>query len=256
MRLTVLGGSAASPNTGAGCSGYLIESGQTRIWIDPGPGTLPELRRHADFRTLSAVLVSHMHLDHVLDLLALRHALAYNPVPPPAPIPVWLPPGGAAFLARAVGPFDECDEPDRFTSAVHVGEYDPDLPLTIGGLTVTFAPTVHYVPAWAMRIASPDGASLGYTADTGPSARLDGFFRGVHLLLAEATLLSATGHDEVTRGSLTAVEAGSLAQTAGAKRLVLTHLWEELGFDAAAEQAARHFSGPIDLARPGLTVEM
>ena len=172
------------------------------------------------------------------------------------PIPVWLPPGGAAFLARAVAPFDECDEPGRFTSTVHVREYDPDLPLTIGDLTVTFAPTVHYVPAWAMRIESPGGASLGYTADTGPSARLDGFFRGVHLLLAEATLLSATGHDEITRGSLTAAEAGSLAQTAGAKRLVLTHMWEELGFDAAAEQAAQHFPGPIDLAHPGLTVEM
>src|SRR5215218_6331991 len=151
MRLTVLGGSAASPNTGAGCSGYLIAHGETRLWVDPGPGTLAELRRHTDFRTLTGVLVSHMHLDHVLDLLALRHALAYNPVRAPSPVPVWLPPGGAAFLARAVEPFDECDEPGRFSATIHVREYDPEQPLTIGNITVDFVPAVHDVPSWAMR---------------------------------------------------------------------------------------------------------
>ncbi len=94
MRLTILGGSAASPNTGMGGSGLLVESGRTRLVLDLGPGTLQELRRHTDFRTLDAVVISHMHVDHVLDLLSLRHALAYNPIPAPVPVPVYLPPGG------------------------------------------------------------------------------------------------------------------------------------------------------------------
>ena len=200
--------------------------------------------------------MSHMHLDHVLDLLALRHALAYNPISASGPIPVWLPPGGAAFLARAVAPFDECDAPGRFAATIQVREYDPDQPLTIGRLTVTFAPATHYIPAWAMRVEAPDGASLGYTCDTGPAASLEPFFRGVHTLLAEATLLSAAGRDDATRGSLTAAEAGALAQTTGSKRLVLTHMWEELGFDAARQQAASRYSGPIDVARPGFTIEI
>jgi ribonuclease BN (tRNA processing enzyme) len=256
MRLTVLGGSAASPNAGAGCSGYLVEHGETRLWLDPGPDTLAELRRYTDFRRLGGVIVSHMHLDHVLDLLALRHALAYNPIPAPRSVPVWLPPGGAAILDRAVEPFDECDEPGRFRATVAVREYAPDSPLTFGGITVTFAPAVHYIPAWAMRIATPDGASLGYTGDTGPSANLAPFLRGVRTLLAEATLLSAADHDDLTRGSLTAAEAGALARAIGAQRLVLTHVWEEFGFDAAREQAASNYEGPIELARPGLSVEI
>src|SRR5215208_7265565 len=147
MRLTVLGGSAASPNAGMGCAGLLVQTDSTRLVLDLGPGTLQELRRHTDFRTLGAVLVSHMHVDHVLDLLALRHALAYNPVPAPGSVPVWLLPGGSAVLARAVAPFDECDEPGRFAATVDVDEYDPDRPLEIGELSVTFARTVHYVPA-------------------------------------------------------------------------------------------------------------
>lgn len=255
MRLTILGGSAASPNDGAGCSGYLIEAGATRIMLDPGPGTLQELRKHADFRALSAVLVSHMHLDHVLDLLALRHALAYNPIAAANPTPVWLPPGGAAFFNRVCAPFDEHDDPGRFSRTVDVREYSPGTILEIGAIAITFAPAVHYVPAWAMRFAAPGGGDLGYTADTGPTADLDGLFANVAVLLAEATLLTPGDEPTERRGSLTAEEAGSLASRVCAGRLVLTHVWQERGQEAAFLQARRTFAGPIEIARPGLRIE-
>jgi ribonuclease BN (tRNA processing enzyme) len=254
VRLIVLGGSAASPNAGAGCAGFLVETARTRLVLDLGPGTLHELRRHADFRGLDGIVVSHMHLDHVLDLLALRHALAYNPLPAPAPVPVWLPPGGTDLLARAAAPFDECDAPGVFARTVRAGEYDPARPLAIGEATVSFAPAVHDVPAWAVRVAA-GAASLGYTGDTGPAADLAGFFAGVDLLIAEATLLDPGGRPFATRGSLTAAEAGELARTAGASTLVLTHLWEERGVDACVRQASGRFGGRLEVARPGLIVE-
>jgi ribonuclease BN (tRNA processing enzyme) len=255
MKLTVLGGSAASPNSGMGCSGYLLQSGETRLLIDPGPGTLQELRRHVDFRTLGAVVVSHMHLDHMLDLFALRHALAYNPIAAPAPVPVWLPPGGAAFLARAVAPFDECDQPGRFDATVDLREYDPALPLTVGDLAISFAFTVHYLPAWAMRIVDRQGKTFGFTADTGPAADLAGFFAGVHLLLAEATLRADNAPDAGMRGSLTAREAAALARDAEAGGLVLTHYWEEHGVESLTAEAAAVFTGPLAVAQPGLAID-
>src|SRR4051812_3839699 len=241
MRLTVLGGSAASPNTGAGCSGYLLQSASASVWIDPGPGTLPELRKHVDFRRLDAVLVTHMHLDHVLDLLALRHALAYNPISAPGPVPVWLPPGGADFLARVVAPFDECDRPGRFNETLHVYEYEPADELRLAEGTVRVFWTIHYLPSWAVRITEPSGQSFGFTGDTGPAAGLADFFSGINLLLAEATLLEALGDGNELRGSLTALEAGELARNASAVALMLTHLWEERGFDAAVSQARQAF---------------
>lgn len=254
MLVTVLGGSAASPNAGMGCAGLLVRTQAATFALDLGPGTLPELRRHADFRRLDAVVVSHMHLDHVLDLLALRHALAYNPVPAPGPVPVWLPPGGADLLARAVAPFDACDEPGRFAATVDVREYDPAGRLRIGDATVTFAPAVHYLPAWAMRVAAPGGADLGYTGDTGPSADLAGFFAGVGVLVAEATLAEPGSRPVAERGSLTGREAGELAANAGAGTLLLTHYWQEVGADAVRAQAGAVFSGRIEVAEPGLTL--
>ena len=254
MRLTILGGSAASPNAGMGCAGLLVQTDGTRLVLDLGPGTLQELRRHTDFRTLDAVIVSHMHVDHVLDLLALRHALAYNPLPAPAPVPIWLPPGGAELLAQATAPFDACDEPGRFAATVNVAEYDPARPLTIGDVVVTFAPTTHYIPAWAIRVQPAVGLALGYTGDTGPAAALAQFFAGVHLLVAEATLLEVGVRSPDERGSLTAAEAGQLAVAAGAKVLALTHMWEELGFAVYRAQAAAAYPGQIEMAAPGLTL--
>ena len=119
---------------------------------------------------------------------------------------------------------------------------------------VTFAPAVHYIPAWAMRVHAPGAADLGYTGDTGPAANLAGFFAGVEVLVAEATLLDAGDRPAAERGSLTAAEAGALAAAAGAKTLVLTHMWEERGFAACREQAARRFGGRIEMASPGFAV--
>jgi ribonuclease BN (tRNA processing enzyme) len=254
MHLTVLGGSAASPNAGMGCAGLLVQTDRTRLVLDLGPGTLQELRRHTDFRTLDAVIVSHMHVDHVLDLLALRHALAYNPLPAPAPVPVWLPPGGAELLTQATAPFDACDQPGRFAATVTVAEYDPAKPLTIGDVVVTFAPAVHFIPAWAIRVQTSAGSALGYTGDTGPAAALARFFAGVHILVAEATLLDPGSGSQDERGSLTAAEAGELAAAAGAELLVLTHMWEELGFASYRAEADAVFPGQIKLASPGLTL--
>ncbi len=254
MRLTVLGGSAASPNPGMGCSGYLIESAGTQVVLDFGPGILSELRRHADFRRLDGIVISHMHVDHTLDLISLRHALAYNPERPPGPVPVRLPPGGRTLLAEATAPFDRCDDPGVFERTVLVRDYDPAAVLAIGALRITFAPTVHYVPGYAVRVTDLQGA-IGYTGDTGPDAELSGFFSGVQLLIAEATLLDPGGRPIGTRGSLTAEEAGDLARRAGVRTLVLTHLWQELGFENARLQAASAFSGRIELARPGLAFQ-
>jgi ribonuclease BN (tRNA processing enzyme) len=251
MRLTVLGGSAASPNTGAGCAGFLVQRGETSLVLDLGPGTLQELRKHADFRTLSAVIISHMHVDHVLDLIALRHALAYNPIPAPGPVPVWLPPGGAELLAQVTAPFDLCDDSGLFDATVTVREYDPARPLQIGELEVRFQRTVHILPAWAMRVVNSEG-DLGYTADGGPTSSWDDLMRGVRVLIAEATLLEAGTRPVTERGSLTAAEAGQLAHRCGVDTLLLTHMWEERGFEAARQDACNAFAGTIAVASPGL----
>lgn len=256
MRVTVLGGSAAGANTGQGCSGYLVSTEATTLVLDLGPGTLIELRRHTDFRRLTGIVISHLHADHALDLVALRFALAYNPTAPPGRVPLWMPPGGLRFLERVARAFAE-DGADRtfFSSVFDIAEYDPSRDLTIGDATLLFTPTVHYVDCWAMRLSSAGGGVLAYTGDTGPAADLNEFLKGARVLIAEGTLLESTDEPFDQRGHLTAAEAAELAARAGVETLVLTHLWEENDIDRYQALAASRFSRTIVVAKPGVTVE-
>lgn len=255
MRVTVLGGFAALTSTGAGCSGYLIRHGETAIVADLGPGTLAELRRHVDVRTLSAIVISHGHLDHILDLGTLHHLLMYSPAPTSRTMPLFLPPYSStqfdAWKRALYGGDDGNMLEDTFT----VSEYDPTTEFTVGDITIRFAPTVHPLQAWAMRFSTTDHDSIGYTADTGPSASLDPLFDGVDALISEATLIKPDEPFD-TRGHLTASEAGQLAHRAGTSTLVLTHRWEETDDTMLLDQAQQFFQGRIELARPGLTVDV
>jgi ribonuclease BN (tRNA processing enzyme) len=205
---------------------------------------------------LDGIVISHMHLDHILDLAALRFALSYNPIKPPGRLPLWLPPGGCARFARfALAFVDESEASDFFSSVFDLREYDPGDRLTVGNVLLTFSPTVHYVPCWAMRLRSAGSGDLGYTADTGPAAPLAAFFGDVDVLIAEATLATPNDDSSPERGHLTAEEAGLLADEANAATLVLSHIWEELGLDRLRAEAAATFSGQLVIARPGTVIE-
>jgi ribonuclease BN (tRNA processing enzyme) len=254
MRLTTLGGSAAGPNPGQGCSGYLVESGGTTVVLDLGPGTLPELRRHADFRRLDGVVLSHLHLDHMLDVLALRYALAYNPVPPELPIPLWVPPGGTVFFRGVGESIARGDSGDSFFAVFTIREYDPEDELCIGRFAIRFHPTHHFVPCWAMRVSDGEAGALCYTADTGPTADLHSFAQDAAVLIAEGTEGRASSEPPEVRGHLTPSEAGALARDASAGVLVLSHVWAELNQFQAVTQAQVAFGGPVILAIPGMSI--
>jgi ribonuclease BN (tRNA processing enzyme) len=252
MKLTVLGGSAAGPNPGQGCSGYLVESGTTRLVVDLGAGTFPELRRHADYRQLDAVVVSHGHLDHFLDILTLRYALAYNPVAADRRLPLWLPPGGLALLTRLAESIADDPDTGEFLSVFDVNQYDPVAPLTVGELELQFHPTVHYVRCWAIRISNRVDGDLFYTADTGPAANLAAVAKDSYVVVAEGTDRGRSQEPFESRGHLTPAEAGALARDARASVLVLSHLWAEDDPFQAVREASQTFGRPVELATPGL----
>lgn len=256
-RLTVLGGSAAGVGTGVGCSSYLVECDGTALVLDLGPNTLLELRKHTDFRALDAIVITHLHLDHILDLFALRFTLAYNPEKRNRKVPLWLPPGGEEFLLKGARVFaDDGPAEQWFSRVFDLAEYDPDGSLAFGTTALTFHPTVHYIPCWAIRVDEQTrGTALVYTGDTGPSANLAGFARDAEVLIVDAGRFGPDKEPFDRRGHSSAEEAGELAAKASVRTLVLAHLWEEHGLATYQREAQQAFTGSIKLALPGLTVD-
>jgi ribonuclease BN (tRNA processing enzyme) len=245
VRITVLGKSPAWQDPGGACSGYLVEQDRSTVLLDCGNGVFGKLRGAHDFAAVDAVVISHLHADHLLDLVPFSYALTYLPHGRGAPPRLLAPPGARATLRRIVGAWGD----ERLIeSAFALEEYDPAAALELGGLRARFQPVPHYVPANAVELTAATAGRFTFGADSGPSEELVAFARDTDLLLLEATL--APAGEPGPRGHLTAREAGEHAARAAARRLVLTHLPAELE-DDAAQAAAQAFGGPVEVAREG-----
>lgn len=213
--------------------------------LDLGTGGFANIRRYVDYDKIAAVVISHMHADHFLDLVPLRYALKYGPLKRPTKMPVYLPPDGTRMLKQLVAAF--ADEGGDFLNDVFdVKEYDPSRPLRVKSAKLSFAPTAHFIPAFAVRWEK-DGASVTYSADTAPDERVVALARDTDVFLCEATLRYGESEHGM-RGHSTAVEAAEMARAAGARRLVLTHYGEESTTRDLDEAAREAFPGEITVA--------
>ena len=239
LSLTVLGCSGSYPGPGAAASGYLLRGGGVTVWLDAGSGTLANLQRHIGLDEVDAVVLTHEHPDHMSDIEGYRVACAY--VIGRTGVPVYAPAGVRDRLSA---------EPEPAFDWRTVADGDA---VEVGGLSLRFARTDHPPETLAVRVDG-EGRSLGYTADTGPAwSMADAFGDGVDLALSEATYL---GDREGTAGHLSGRQAGGLARSAGARRLVLTHLWPVLDPEAVRAEAEGAYGGPVDLARLHETYEV
>jgi ribonuclease BN (tRNA processing enzyme) len=254
MLLTVLGRSPASPNPGEACAGYLVEGGGTRVLVDIGPGVVSQLVRRHHPDELDAVVVSHMHADHMLDLVTLRYVYPWRELPRDQRLRVIMPPGSAdqlLELARGVG------NPKHFEACFRLAEHDGTSPLEFGSLTLTPVRTQHYIPCWGFRFEA-DGRRLAYTADTAPSGGLSELAADADLLLSEATLrtLEEDAAPPEPRGHLTPAEAGEAAREGGSSRLMLTHLPMDGDGSWARTTASEAFEAEVEIAEPARSYEI
>jgi len=238
------------PRPGGACSSYLLRAAQTAVLVDIGSGSVGKLQTVSDCRRLDAIVITHMHADHFLDLVPLRYGRKHGPSRLEPALPLWLPPGGCAVLAAAAAVFSP-DNPHFFSETFDVREYDESQVLLVKELTLSFRRTRHYVPAFAVRVHC-GGTSIVYSADTAPCDAVVEHARHASIFLCEAALgLSA---EEGERGHSSAVEAGEMAERAGVGRLLITHYASGVDPQALADAAARRFRGPITIAYDGLEV--
>ena len=259
MRLTVIGcaGSYPGPDSPASC--YLVEAegpdatGEVRTWrilLDLGNGALGMLHRYADPLTVDAVLLSHLHADHCLDLCGFYVLRKYHPTGPQPRIPVFGPAGTAARMARA---YDLPEEPGMSEEFDFHAYPEDGTPVEVGPFRIQPVRVEHPVPAYSLRVRA-DGAVLTYSGDSGMCEGLERAAQGADLLLAEAAFCD--GEDNPDGIHLTGTDVGTLAKRAGVGRLVLTHVpaWHDP--QVAHDEARAVWDGPLDVARVGSTYDL
>lgn len=253
MNVTIVGcaGSFAGPDSPASC--YLLTATlPERAWnvvLDLGSGSLGALQRHTDPLLLDAVLLSHLHPDHCLDLTGLHVMRTHHPHRSAPPVlDVYAPDGAADRIARAHGVEEPKDVQDTF--AFH--PLQDRAAITIGPFSITAVAVNHPVPAFGFRVEC-GGAVLAYTGDTDACEALTPLMAGADLVLADSAFVegrdAASGiHLSGRRAAQAAVRAG------GVRRLMLTHLpaWNDP--EVCRAEAEQVWSGTVEVAEPGETV--
>ena len=245
LTVTVLGcsGSYAAPDNP--CTGYLVRSQAAAVLLDCGPGTLGPLQAAADLAELTAIVTTHCHPDHWLELPVIRNVFTW--FCPRQAVPVY----GTA----------QTRDMDRAVAVIRSGREDPlawtvidsSSELSIGDQRWRFSQTDHPVETLAVRVDA-GGRSFAFSSDTGPGWDFRTLGKDLHVAMCDAS------HGQEREGQdiphMSARQAAQAAAVAGADRLVLTHLAP--GCDPAAQltEAGAEFEGPIEVARPGLVLSV
>lgn len=231
MKLTVLGWQGPVPGAGGACSGYLLEADSSEaIALDLGSGSLSRLVAHREPASLRAIILSHLHWDHISDMLPLGYLAGANSVPVYAKEE----PAFARAALESVGwqlhAHEECK---------------------IGPFHIAFLPARHPVPASCVKVEC-EGKTFVYTGDTNTLPGLAEFAQGADLLLADAGL----SEEDWAEGKphLSPRLCAFLAAQAGAKRLLLSHLPAKKDPIDLLKQALPVFPAAT-IAHDGLSIE-
>jgi ribonuclease BN (tRNA processing enzyme) len=241
-RLTVLGCDGSWPGPGGAGSGYLVRVAHTSILLDAGPGTFAQLQRHADPGDITAVVLTHIHPDHWTDLESFATWAGFGPGrerfggPGGRPLlPIFAPPGVRERSHFAAAPW------------LDWRELAPSMVLSLGDLEARFGATDHGTPTLAVHL-SHEGATLAYSADSGPGWSVEELGSAIGTFLCEATY---TQELEGSLLHLSGREAGAMARAAGVGRLILTHRWPTVSADDVRREAELAFGQPVEQASMG-----
>jgi ribonuclease BN (tRNA processing enzyme) len=243
MRLTVLGCAGSFPGPESACSAYLVEAEGFRLLIDFGSGSLSALQRYAGLHSVDAILLTHLHGDHMLDACTYVVVRRYAPDGPLPAVPVYAPTGAAERISAAYSQDSENVDDVYTFYGLQPGTFP------IGPITVTVDRVNHPIETYGVRLEH-DGRVIAYSSDTAPCESLLRLAHGADLFLCEASYMD--GCENPPDIHLTGREAGEAATKADVGRLLLTHLVPAWGSEASTLDAAvASYAGPVDVVRPG-----
>lgn len=238
--LTVLGSSGSYASVDNPCTGYLLRSPEATVLLDCGPGTLGPLQAAIDLDQLDAIVLTHCHPDHWLELPVLRNVFSY--FLPTDNLPVY----GTAETKEMLDALVVAgrDEALQWTTI------DSGSQLTIGDQDWSFTLSDHPVETLGPRVVVDD-RRLVFTSDSGAGWTFEDAGSSIDLALMDASHLSEFEGRGIPH--MSAREAATVARDHGVPRLVLTHLVPGSDPEAHRAEAEAAYGGPVEVALPGST---
>jgi len=249
MEVTFLGTGSAMPTGDRMQTGLLVTHDDRRLLVDCGSGVLHRLAAtNAGYEGVSTVLLTHLHLDHVADLLPLLKAR-------------WL--AGEEHL-EVVGPVGTKGLVDGLLSVhgyldgrvdLQVREIVASETVSVGGFSIESRETQHSIDGLAYRFAvDGDDAEFAFSGDTEAFAGMARFVEGCRVVAHDCSFPDSVDVD----GHPTPSQLGDTFADSGVEHLYLTHLYPhtEGNHEEMCATIAESFDGEVHIARDGLRVSV
>ncbi len=246
MRIRILGSGSLDPRPDRGTAGTVLSSEGSNILVDSGSGTLYRLLKAGlTYNDLDLLCYTHCHIDHFSDFPVFLFTSKYG-IPPRATDLTVL--GGQGFqriYEKIKDIFGKTVESDLFD--VEIVEM-PDLEKA--GFRIRSCKIDHSPESVAFRFTVTGGSSVVISGDTDYSADLVRLAEKCDVLITECSYPDGMK----VEGHLTPSYAGRMAREAGAKRLVLTHLYPPTETADLVAQAGKEFDGTVTIAEDGMEI--
>jgi len=245
MKITILGNCGPYPRAGEACSGYLLEDGEYKILIDCGNGTLSRLLGKINsLDEIDAIILTHLHSDHISDAMVLRYAVGINKEK-----------GNLRKSIPLYAPADpvETFEKIQFKDAFILNVLKESTTINFGGMKISFRLMSHPIETYGV-IVQKDAKKFVYSSDTRYCNNIVEMSKDADLLLCECGVMERDRTDDTYH--LSGIEVGQIAKLSNAKKVLITHLWPGYNFDEVLNEVKTEFDGNVEIARELQTYEI
>ncbi|MGI5173307.1 MBL fold metallo-hydrolase [Treponema sp. OMZ 840] len=250
--LKIIGSRAGSPIKGNPASGYLLKTEDGNILIDCGSGVVAQLE-DCECANLIAVIITHRHADHCLDVMALAYKLTFPHLK--KKIPLYCNQETKKTLLQydkvfGIPTLKTMRTPIATSFDFHVVVTGEDFSVS-DKYTFQTIKTVHPVDTMALKAVD---FGFVFSADGAATDEFEAFCKGARVLLSEATYVTEAGHNLFEHGHMTASLVGRLAARTGVKKLIITHLADQNDAEITLDLVKKEFKGDVKLALPNLEI--
>jgi ribonuclease BN (tRNA processing enzyme) len=252
MQITVVGSGTVVPNLQRRQSCVMVRAGGETLVFDLGSGAVRGmLRADIDPFSVDRIFFTHFHPDHTVDAVPLLFSINYGAQEKRTrPLHVAGPETFVRFWASVVEVWGAWMTGDHATLVSELPHECPS-PIELAGCRLSWAPAQHRPESIAYRLDAESGAFV-YTGDTEFSESVIRLAHGADTLLIEC----AFPDDVPAPGHLTPSVVARIANAAGVKRVVLTHIYPATDQLDLVSEVGRGFDGEVIVAVDGLTLEV
>jgi ribonuclease BN (tRNA processing enzyme) len=248
--LIIVGSGTGIPSLRRGSPGLLLISESSKVLIDSGSGTLRRmLEVGITYRDVDLLLYTHIHPDHISDLVPILFACKYSDLPREKDL---LCVGGAGFkhffnkLKKVYGSWIEAQ-----SYRLAIDEISPK-PLSFRDLKIIAKPMAHLPESVGYRIEFNDGKSVAISGDTDYCKNIINLASEVDLLVLECSFPD----EKKVEGHLTPSLAGRIGLESHCKKLLLIHLYPICDQFDILRQCRQTYQGEIILGEDLMTIQI